>query len=132
MAPIPQKIKVPGEKNVTFRPEKAILQKLEENGLMNAAKLDSENLLEKVKNTKITLTYLKGTLSKYTGFFIGQHQNSTPHGFIRFLDIYGPIYEGQAINGKIQGYGRLTFYDEWFEGWWNNGTLTKYKLYNSS
>ena len=72
----------------------------------------------------ITINFLQCKIYGYFGVFVGQHEFGIPNGYIKFINEYGSIYEGQANKDGFNGWGRYTNgYGYCYVGWWKNDKL---------
>ena len=64
------------------------------------------------------------TYKGWQGKYSGQLKNEKPHGIGSFqVNGYG-FYEGSFVNGEWHGYGRMIWYNGYFEGEWNKGLMS--------
>ena len=75
---------------------------------------------QKVKFLTLDSTY--SGQCKMTGGIFGMLQDTVPHGIGRCITNDGTsLYEGQFIDGKMNGYGRYIYdWGGYFEGVWQN------------
>ena len=64
-------------------------------------------MISNMTTSPITLSYQECVICNNLGIFIGQEKNGKPDGFIRFINKFGHIYEGQANSQGANGWGRL-------------------------
>lgn len=64
-------------------------------------------MLNNITTSAVSLSYQECVICNTLGVFIGQQKKGKPDGFIRFINKFGHIYEGQANCNGANGWGRL-------------------------